>query len=103
MGLKSSGIASLAISAVNRFQSGIAYVFTMGERMFLRQKMREKQLRDDVIDSILIQRQIELIQELTTAVRASERDQTKIDCILAEFFDVAEKRDELANGGRAPT
>ncbi|MDP2210726.1 MAG: hypothetical protein Q8J63_03185 [Candidatus Aquicultor sp.] len=101
MGFINSGMVNVAISAFNRFMRSASSIFTMGERMFLRQKMRETRIRDEVIVSILMRRQIELIEELTMAVRQRERDQTKIDAILAEFLDIAEKRDELANKGRA--
>ncbi|MBS3909200.1 MAG: hypothetical protein KGZ93_06195 [Actinobacteria bacterium] len=96
MGFIRSGMVNVAIAAVNRFMRGTASVSTMGERMFLKRKMREARVRNDVIVGILNQRQIELIKELTMAARKNERDQAKIDAILAEFLDIAEKIDELA-------
>ncbi|HCG99426.1 MAG: hypothetical protein A2074_06135 [Candidatus Aquicultor primus] len=96
MGFISSGMANFAIPAINRVMRSASSILTMGERMFLRQKMHEMRVRDEVIERILIRRQIELIEELTIAVRQRERDQAKIDAILAAFLDIAEKRDELA-------
>jgi hypothetical protein len=91
----SNRIINAAVSVLGKLLRGIPHPYTLGERVFFSRQARGMRLYINRAESILVQRQLELIEELTKAIKRKERDQTKIDSLLAEFFEVSEERERL--------
>lgn len=96
--MESGGALAVVRSVAQRALRDIVALFAPGERLFQHQRARESEASAKEVAEFIAQRQLEVLERLTAAVRDNARDQAKIDALLDEYFALAAKRVALAEG-----